>query len=219
MKTFNFDIIAGDYDEFYKTELGKQIDIAEKRAVKSLLDGVPRAMSLEVGCGTGHWTRFFRIMGFPLVAIDVSEKMLEVAIKKNILGTVFLNADVEQMPFRDNYFSNVFTITTLEFVKNLDKAISEINRILKPGGYFLIGALNGASQYVQHQMKKGGTLSHARAFTPDTLRNLLLVFGKPIIKGAAYVKDGQVLDNVMDLDQKELLYNGAFLCGIVQKIR
>ncbi len=219
MKKFNFDIVAEKYDEFYKTDLGKQIDIAEKRAVKSLLDGVPRAISLEVGCGTGHWTQLFRIMGFPLVAIDVSAKMLEIAQKKNISGTVFLNADVEQMPFRDNYFSNVFTITTLEFVKNLDKAVSEINRVLRPGGYFLIGALNGASQYVQQQMKKGGTLSYARPFTPDTLRNLLLVFGEPIIKGAAYVKDGQVLDNVMDLDQKELLYNGAFLCGIVQKIR
>jgi ubiquinone/menaquinone biosynthesis C-methylase UbiE len=38
---------------------------------------------LEIGCGTGHWTTFFRQKGLELTAIDISGKMIEKARSKN----------------------------------------------------------------------------------------------------------------------------------------
>ncbi len=216
----DFNLVADKYESFYLTPLGRDVDEVEKAMVKKMLHFLPRRHSLKIGCGTGHWTKFFTTMGFPLVAIDISERMIELARSKHLDSAMFLVKDVEKLDFRDESFDNVFAITSLEFVDNLDKAISQIYRVLRPGGNLLIGALNGNSPYIQEKMKKkSSTISHSRPFTPETLHSLLQVFGEPQIKAGVVIEEGRVLDKEMELDQDTLFKKGAFLVGLVSKTK
>ena len=217
---FDFGKIAHQYDSFYDTALGRDVDVVEKRMVREMVQSLPMKLSLEVGCGTGHWTEFFTSHGFPIVGIDVSDRMIEVARSKNIPGAMFLVKNVEDMDFRDESFDNVFAITALEFVDNLDKAISQIYRVLRPGGYLLVGGLNANSPYIKDKMKKASSsIAQSRPFTPEQLRSLLLVFGEPQISAGVIVEGDRVLDKEQTFDQDTLLRKGAFLVGLVQKTR
>ena len=50
----------------------------------------------------------------------------------------YVNAPVEQIPFPDGYFNIVSSFNSLDHVDNLDKSISEIIRVIKPSGLFLL---------------------------------------------------------------------------------
>jgi ubiquinone/menaquinone biosynthesis C-methylase UbiE len=136
--------IANKYDSYYQTELGKQIDTIEKEVIAELLTAIPKEKMLDLGCGTGHWTEFLIKKGFQLTGVDISESMLNIAKDKN-LAADFLWANSENLPFEDESFNSIVSITMLEFVENLDKVIQEIYRVLKRGGSMVIGCINADS--------------------------------------------------------------------------
>ena len=136
--------IANNYDSYYETEEGRKIDEIEKNIISELLPIVPDNSMLELGCGSGHWTQFFVEKGFKVTGVDISEAMLDIAKQKNI-DAQFMLADCANLPFANNSFSFIATITMLEFVDDIDKVIKEIYRVLKKGGYLVIGSLNADS--------------------------------------------------------------------------
>ena len=83
--------------------------------MKRLLTGFSRACTLlEVGCGTGHFTRWFGEQGLQAMGLDFSSPMLAEAIR---LGSPpCVQGDALALPFRAGAFDLVALITTLEFV-------------------------------------------------------------------------------------------------------
>src|SRR6056297_2305730 len=138
--------IAEEYDRYYQTVSGRTIDRIEKKMINDLLKGLPRNNLLEAGCGTGHWTRFFSDAGFQITATDSSEPMLQRARAKTIKNTVFEKADASRFPYKNNQFPVVASITMLEFVNDATRVLEEIQRVLQPGGTFLLGCLNERSE-------------------------------------------------------------------------
>ena len=136
--------IANNYDAYYQTEVGRKIDEIEKNIISELLPAVSGISMLELGCGSGHWTQFFVEKGFKVTGVDISEAMLDIAKQKNI-DAQFMLADCANLPFANNSFCFIATITMLEFVNDIDKVIKEIYRVLKKGGYLVIGSLNADS--------------------------------------------------------------------------
>ncbi|MGM0622223.1 MAG: class I SAM-dependent methyltransferase, partial [Bacteroidota bacterium] len=120
--------VASEYDAYYQTETGKTVDNIEKEIVSANLKKLPKTNWLELGCGTGHWTKFFNEGGFQITAVDNSEAMLKIARSKNLENVQFLNADATRLPFPDARFSGIVSITMLEFVDDLEKVLNEIDR-------------------------------------------------------------------------------------------
>jgi len=56
MNVFIKEEIADDYDAYYQTPAGKEIDAIEEKLIADALQKVPKGKMLELGCGTGHWT-------------------------------------------------------------------------------------------------------------------------------------------------------------------
>lgn len=97
---------------------------------------------LELGCGDGMlWQKNLNKIpeGWNITLTDFSPGMLEDAKKNltlNLKRFKFDIIDVQHIPYKDNSFDVVIANHMLYHVTNVDKALSEIYRILKPGGYF-----------------------------------------------------------------------------------
>ena len=114
---FSIPSIAEEYDNYYLNEKGKTIDIIEKRIISGHIKNIPKSNLLELRCRKGHWTILFTGLGFRVTAVDESEAMLNIAISKKIPNACFRLADAAELPFPDNNFNNIATITMHEFVK------------------------------------------------------------------------------------------------------
>ena len=101
--------------------------------------------ALEVGCGGGILTEEICKMGFATTGIDPSDQSLNTAInhaKASGLNIKYDKGTGEQLPYSDKSFDCVFCCDVLEHVRDLQKVIAEISRVLKPNGIFFYDTLN-----------------------------------------------------------------------------
>jgi SAM-dependent methyltransferase len=95
---------------------------------------------LEVGCGWGAFAvRIAEAASAEVVALDVSPRMVTLARERGVDARV---GDVQALPFEDSAFDCVVANWMLYHVPDLDRALSEIARVLRPGGR-LVAATNG----------------------------------------------------------------------------
>ena len=95
--------------------------------------------ALEVGCGGGLLCEEIARLGFETVGVDPSERSLQVARSHAELSGFrisYLKGSGESLPCRDGAFDVVFCCDVLEHVRDLPQVISEVSRVLKPGGVF-----------------------------------------------------------------------------------
>lgn len=101
--------------------------------------------ALDVGCGGGILAEEFAAAGFQVTGIDPSENSLNTArghAEFNGLNIDYRIGTGEQLQFADNSFDVVYCCDVLEHVRDLPKCISEISRVLKPGGVFFYDTFN-----------------------------------------------------------------------------
>jgi 2-polyprenyl-6-hydroxyphenyl methylase/3-demethylubiquinone-9 3-methyltransferase len=101
--------------------------------------------ALEVGCGGGILCEEIARIGYNTFGIDPSEQSINTASKhasENGLKITYINGAGEKLPFSDNSCDIVLCCDVLEHVQDLPKVISEISRVLKPGGVFLYDTFN-----------------------------------------------------------------------------
>ena len=94
---------------------------------------------LEVGCGTAFVSLYFSKRGYETTCLDINQSILNVArqnFKKENAHGQFLVGDAEKLPFADNQFDVVCSFGLLEHFKDPQTAITEMARVLKPGGLF-----------------------------------------------------------------------------------
>lgn len=97
---------------------------------------------LDYACGIGQVGRMLKERGADVVGIDVSEKLLQVARKYIKVQ----NADAKNLPFEENTFDYVLAFMVLHVIDDVDKALSEIHRVLKPNGKLYFGIVNPKSE-------------------------------------------------------------------------
>jgi SAM-dependent methyltransferase len=163
---FDESVRAESYEEWY-TGRGRRADLLEKCLLARLLASFPQAGTvLEVGCGTGHFTRWFARRGLRPVGLDISPAMLAEAVKWN--GIPYAIGDASALPFADRSFDIVALITTLEFVSDPKGALSEAVRVARAG--LLLGVLNRHSWLgFQRRIRAKPPWTQARFFSPGEL--------------------------------------------------
>jgi len=101
--------------------------------------------ALEVGSGGGILTEEIAKMGFTTTGIDPADQSIVTATnhaKANRLDIKYERGIGENLPYAGASFDFVFCCDVLEHVQDLPKVISEISRVLKPGGVFFYDTLN-----------------------------------------------------------------------------
>jgi len=179
---------------WYDTPFGAYADRVEKRAIYSLLKGLPaNTLILDLGTGTGVLLEFLLQKKFEVIGIDFSKDMIKRAKEKIDLkkGTLILG-DIENLPFQKETFDIVTAMTTLEFVKNVEKLLQEIRRVLKSRGQFILGVLTSLSSWSFDRKIRGliskDIFSHAKFYSSFELIKLLRSarFSEIEIKGAVF---------------------------------
>jgi SAM-dependent methyltransferase len=131
--------IAPHYEAWYETPEGRRADALEKALLRRLLESFPYTQNaLEVGCGTGHFTRWLSEQELRTIGLDLSAAMLVQAQALN--GVLLVRGDARRLPFADGAFDLVAFITTLEFLERPQEALAEALRVARQG--LLLGVLN-----------------------------------------------------------------------------
>jgi SAM-dependent methyltransferase len=100
-------------------------------AFEAVAEVAPRRV-LEVGCGRGeHAERIARELGAEVVAVDQSERMVELTRARGVDARV---GDVQDLPFPDGSFDCALAAWMLYHVPDLDRGLAELARVLRPGG-------------------------------------------------------------------------------------
>lgn len=138
-----FDSVAGKYD-IMNDLMSLGIHRLWKRDFLNMLDPRPHHALLDLAAGTGDITfGWLQRGGGPAVMSDINESMLNVgrdrATAKGYLGEIeFLVADAETLPLPDASFDRISMAFGLRNCTNKDKVIAEAQRLLRPGGRFLV---------------------------------------------------------------------------------
>jgi len=118
-----------DKNEYFK--------IIEDITKKALLDNIyfnKEIKVLDIGCGTGRIISLFKNnKNIKAYGIDITPSMLNIAKKKlkSYKNIALLEGNAENLPFKKNNFDVVYSFKTLPHIKDLGKAIKEINRVSK----------------------------------------------------------------------------------------
>ena len=138
---------------------------------------------VDYGCGPGNDLVGFNEFSNPknLIGIDVSKTALKVSerrlvLHEQVLDLIHINEDDNKIPLESNSVDLVHSSGVLHHVKNLNKALYEIRRILKPGGSLQVMVYNYESVWLHlytaynYQIKKGlhSELSLLDAFRKTT---------------------------------------------------
>lgn len=124
---------------------------------KSILSKITEEKILEIGFGTGINLKFYPENVKHIIGIDANEGMLKQAeqkISQSKIKIEIIHQSSESLPFEDESIDAVLSTYTLCSIKNVNSALKEIYRVLKPGGkyYFLEHGLadKPLTQKLQH---------------------------------------------------------------------
>jgi ubiquinone/menaquinone biosynthesis C-methylase UbiE len=167
--------IAEGYEAWYHTPKGRFVDVLEKGVIAGLCRIRPGERVLEIGCGTGHFSAYFKELGAEVVGLDTSFEMLRVAKDRHSgLEIDFSRGDAYRLPFSDDSFDLVAMITTLEFISSPRQALEEAFRVSK--GRVFLGILNRNSLLALKRKRSGKKLWQEAHFY--NLREVIDLLGK-----------------------------------------
>jgi len=125
-----FNTHFSEYDAWF--DAFPNIYHSELRAIEALLP--PPGDWVEVGVGSA---RFASQLGIP-IGIEPSDKMASLARQR---GIKLIEGRVEALPLGDASVDAVFLITVLCFVRELERALREVVRVLRPGGHAIVASV------------------------------------------------------------------------------
>jgi SAM-dependent methyltransferase len=147
---------ADEYDLWYETPRGQWIGQCEIELLCKQLRPRPGESLLDVGCGTGFFTRAFanRTTG-KVIGVDIDTEYVECACRRDTAGSYSAVADVRALPFRNASFDMVISIAALCFIPDEVAVVREILRVARRR--FAIGLLNRKSLLWPQKSRKGGS--------------------------------------------------------------
>ncbi len=138
---------------------------------------------LDVGCGPGNDTRVFVALGLNVLGIDLSECLLNIALK-NVPQSSFLMMDMRRQAIRDASFDGLWVCSSFIHIPRVDakSTFREFARVLRPYGLIFVNVIEGERESM---IKSGLYLDKERFFVDysvDKFRTLIEDAGFHILK-------------------------------------
>jgi len=196
-----FDRAADSYDQFAVL----QNEVCKRLLEKLEIVKITPEFILDAGAGTGRAvpSLFERYKKANLVALDLSEKMLN---KTGRYGSFLRSphlvcADIEQLPFADNSFDLVFSSLSMQWCNDLNNALLEARRVLKPGGLFVFSTFGPDTlKELRYSWSKVDEASHVNQFIDmHDIGDALLQdgFAEPVMEAEVITVTYHSVDEIM----------------------
>lgn len=116
--------------------------------------------ALDVGCGEGRFCRMLVEQGIDATGLDPTEKLLCAAQQRDPDGS-YVKGMAEALPFEDASYDLVISYLSLIDIEGFEAAITEMARVLNPGGHLLIANLNSFATALPRDMETSGWVKDA----------------------------------------------------------
>lgn len=136
---------------------------------------------LDIGCGMGATVEFLeREYGFHCTGIDISEALISEGLKKN-RGLSLLMCDAHELPFAEGSMDGVLAECSFSLMKDRRRVLSEIRRVLKDGGFFVISDMYVREGSLKAAESENGIACFLHALELDDLNALLKEYGFEVV--------------------------------------
>jgi len=153
-----FDGWPEKYDQWFTTPIGRLVKMYESELLMDLLRPERGDTILDAGCGTGVFTLDVLERKPRVVAMDISLPMLVRAGKKASERPIsFVAGDMMTLPFADETFDKVVSVTALEFIEDGKGALRELFRVTKHRGRIVVATLNRLSPWAARRAAQART--------------------------------------------------------------
>lgn len=130
--------------------------------------------ALDIGCGTGRWTKYLSERAGFIEAIDPSNAVLAADYLLGEIENVRIaKASVETIPFDDETFDFVMSIGVLHHIPDTQKALTDCVKKVKKGGYFYV--------YLYYNLENRGRLFKSVFYVSEGVRKVVSKFS-PTLK-------------------------------------
>lgn len=125
---------------------------------------------LDAGCGTGYFSRRWRDMGKQVMALDLSQGMLDVASALNSAAS-YIPGDIERLPLADQSVDICYSNLAVQWCNALPRALEEMHRVTRIGGLVVFSTLAEGSlgELAAAWMKVDGRRHVNQFLTPDKI--------------------------------------------------
>ncbi|MDY6905675.1 MAG: class I SAM-dependent methyltransferase [Thermodesulfobacteriota bacterium] len=186
----NKKIIAQKYKDNYSASHKQTIheyDIPFQAIKKYIKDYPLKANVLDAGCGNGRYCKKLSHNGYKnIYAVDF--------FKSDMNDINFLLASVDQLPFCDNSFDFIYSLSVIHYLDDLNKGICELGRVLRPGGTLILTFFNKHSLYtILRKLKRNiikntkYSLDKLQFLNPEAYETILRKNGFSIIEVNGYL--------------------------------
>ena len=203
------------YEAWYETPRGRWIGTVEYSLLKSLLRVTPESSVIDIGCGTGHFTRLFAQTTTGLVVgLDPNAEWLSYANGHSMNNECYVTGRAEALPFPDRSFDYTVSVTSLCFVNDPMQALHEMVRITRRR--IVLGLLNRFSLLYLGKGRKGegaGGYKGAHWDSPAEVRALLasVAIDNVILRSAIVLPQGTALARAIERCLPDTILLGGFL--------
>jgi ubiquinone/menaquinone biosynthesis C-methylase UbiE len=172
-----FDDWPEKYDQWFETPIGRLAREYESRLLLELVRPTEGERVLDVGCGTGIFTRDLLLAGARVTGLELSLPMLRRAGKKATgLPFFMVQGDMRALPFADGSFHKTVSVTAIDFIEDAGGAVAEFFRVTRAGGLVVVAGLNSLSPWAARRKaaaEEGHSIfRHARFRSPREMAAL-----------------------------------------------
>ncbi|MEW5891781.1 MAG: class I SAM-dependent methyltransferase [Pseudomonadota bacterium] len=145
---------AASYEAWYATPRGRWVAETEFALLHKLLNLPPSASLLDIGCGTGQFTRRFAQAGYRVTGIDPDPERIAYAQAHAYGMEAYLTGDGRRLAFADKQFDAAVAVTSLCFVEDQLAFVKEMARVASRRA--VLGLLNRHSLLYWQKHGQGG---------------------------------------------------------------
>jgi ubiquinone/menaquinone biosynthesis C-methylase UbiE len=127
----------------------------EYKVIKQFLDPHKEEVVLDLACGNGYYSQKLAHCGCYVKGLDGDKERIRYAnYYHKVNGCQFEVGDAENIPYGSATFDKVFIICAFQFFNSPDKAIIEINRVLKKNGKLVLSVDHFSDNKVKNEFKE-----------------------------------------------------------------
>jgi predicted TPR repeat methyltransferase len=199
-----FDAFSASFDTSLARLQYQSPTVVSEKLITSLNSGADRVDILDIGCGTGLCGPLFKPVAQCLIGVDLSPKMLQKASQLDVYDELHESELCAYMQSTPRQFDYVVCTDTFVYFGELQGALNDAYRVLRPKGYLIFTVEQHRNELVSkdYHLQLNGRYSHSQRY----LRAALLAANFTLCsieETVPRIENGKAVDGLLLLAQKQ----------------